>query len=92
MIPEINTLNELEEFTNSSEHDKGVHCSKCGEKLNVFDITQNCSIHNVAGYGSDFDGDEIDLILCIDCMDQLIRDCKISPIKNREEMSYENKR
>lgn len=56
-------------------------CNKCGKKLNLWDIQQKFFIYTVAQYGSKYDGDEIELDLCCDCMDELIKSCKISPIE-----------
>lgn len=53
-----------------------VLCSKCGKILDVFDRKQRFSIHKKIGYGSEYDGCTMNLNLCCDCMDWLIKQCK----------------
>ena len=38
------------------------------------------SISGRMPYGSEFDGNYIDLDICCDCMDEIIKQCKVSPI------------
>lgn len=60
---------------------KVIYCNKCGKKMDVYDTQQNCSIQGQLGYGSEYDGEFLDLDLCCECMDKLINECKISPIE-----------
>ena len=56
-------------------------CNRCGKSLCYFDEEVDFSIHTIMGYGSDYDGEKIDLSLCYDCADDLIAECIISPIE-----------
>lgn len=55
-------------------------CNKCGNRLNEWDVQENFSIYTVLGYGTKFDGCELELDLCCECMNELIDSCAISPI------------
>lgn len=57
-----------------------VYCNKCGKKMDVWDIQAGFSIHQNIGYGSRYDGDNLNLNLCCDCMDKLIEECAIRPV------------
>ena len=48
----------------------------------MWDEQEGFSIRTRCGYGTKYDGDEIELDLCCDCMEKLIDECKISPVKN----------
>ena len=52
----------------------------CGKEMDDFDIQQGFGYHDRASYGSEFDCQSIDLDLCSDCMDAIIKSCKISPV------------
>jgi hypothetical protein len=61
-------------------------CNVCGKPIDqICEDQAVVSIHNRIGYGSKYDGDEIDLDICCDCFDKLIDDftekCAINPIK-----------
>lgn len=58
-----------------------VLCSRCGKPLDVFDTEQGFSIHKKIGYGSEYDGCTINLDLCCDCIDWLIKQCNKDVIK-----------
>lgn len=60
-----------------------VICNKCGKQFDQWDMQEDYSIHRQAGYGSSHDGDFIDLDLCCDCMEELIKSCKISPVTHK---------
>lgn len=62
---------------------KELYCNKCGKKMDMWDIQENFSIQRNLGYGSKYDGDDLDLDLCCDCMDKLIESCMISPVTDR---------
>ena len=64
----------------------------CGKELDLWDEEQDCSIYKYCGYGSENDGDKLELDLCIGCMDKLIRTCKISPVIDMDELSERKKR
>lgn len=59
-------------------------CNLCGKEFDTWDDQGNFGIHTRVGYGSKFDGDDVDLDLCCKCfdklMDELITKCKINPI------------
>ena len=44
-------------------------CNVCGRELDFFDLQQGI-----------FDGDIVDMQLCCDCFDDLVNECKVSPI------------
>lgn len=46
----------------------------------MWDKQEDFSIRKQLGYGTAFDGDELDLDLCCKCMESLIDECVISPI------------
>jgi len=57
-----------------------VKCNICGKELDFWDFTEDYSIKRRLGYGTKYDGDDLELHICCDCMDKLIDGCKISPI------------
>lgn len=60
-------------------------CNYCGEELDLFDRQENFSIHkDQIGYGSAFDGDGVHLRLCCKCFDEIVSNCKVSPIMERD--------
>lgn len=63
---------------------KIVICNKCGKTLNDLDMQENFSIHSQLGYGIKYDGCKLELDLCCKCMEQIIEDCKISPIVDEQ--------
>ena len=63
---------------------KIVICNKCGKTCNEWDIQEDFSIHTRLGYGTQYDGCMLELDLCCQCMEKLIRDCKISPIVDEQ--------
>lgn len=56
-------------------------CNRCGRKLNMYDEELGFSIHTQMGYGSDYDGEVVDLTYCCECADELIAECIISPLE-----------
>lgn len=67
---------------------KELYCNKCGKKMDMWDIQENYSMQRHLGYGSKYDGDNLDIDLCCDCMDELIESCVIPPVEslvNRED-------
>lgn len=69
---------------------KEFYCNKCGKKMDIFDIEAQFSFQRQLGYGSKYDGDNLDLDLCCDCMDVLIDECVISPVESPSEDSRRN--
>lgn len=59
-------------------------CNLCGKEFDKLDELEGFGVHTRFGYGSKFDGDNVELDLCCECldklMDKLIRECKINPI------------
>ncbi len=66
-------------------------CNMCGKELSFCDRDQNFSIHSHFGYGSEHDGDILDLDLCRGCMETLIKACVIRPVIDRDEWIEEMK-
>lgn len=48
--------------------------------MDIWDKQEEFSIHTRCGYGTKFDGSDIELDLCCDCMEELVDSCKISPV------------
>lgn len=59
---------------------KELYCNKCGKKMDMWDTQEDFSLQRNLGYGSRYDGDNLDLDLCCDCMDKLIEECVIPPV------------
>ena len=57
------------------------YCNVCGKEFNEWDAQENFSIKKRIGYGSKYDMQDLELDICIDCMDKLIDRCRISPIE-----------
>ena len=55
-------------------------CSVCGKQLDLWDIQEDFTIHKRLGYGTKYDGDDICLKLCCECMEKLIDSCAVSPL------------
>lgn len=53
-------------------------CNKCGKT-----IVHNTSVEisGVAPYGSEFDGGFYNIVLCPECLDELIKSCTIIPVE-----------
>ena len=51
-----------------------VICNMCGKELDEWDLqeSQDYSLHTKIGYGSKYDGNNIDLDLCCDYFDKLL--------------------
>ena len=60
---------------------KEIFCNHCGKKFDIWDEQEGLRIHKTIGYGSIYDGDELNLRICCECMDKIIGECKISPIE-----------
>lgn len=59
---------------------KTILCNMCGKQFDIWDTQEDFSINRRLGYGTKYDGDELQLDLCCDCMEKIIDECKISPI------------
>lgn len=59
-------------------------CNHCGKELDFFDLQQDFSIHKRVGYGSIYDGDEVDYHLCCECFDKEVGQCRVTPIQEEE--------
>lgn len=61
----------------------GMKCNMCGKDMDIFDKQTGISfIGKLLGYGSEFDGDVLNIHICCDCLDKIIKCCKISPLEN----------
>lgn len=58
------------------------YCNICGRKFNQWDKQESFGVFKSrCGYGTELDGCELELDICCDCMEDLVRRCKISPVK-----------
>lgn len=55
-------------------------CNLCGKELDMWDMQEDFRIRRKFGYGTQYDGDDLDLRLCCSCMEMLISECVVSPI------------
>lgn len=60
-------------------------CDKCGKEFDKWDENENFHFYGKLGYGTKYDGSFLELDLCCDCMEEIIDQCKISPIKEYDE-------
>ena len=68
---------------------KKYYCNRCGRELDFWDVQQNFTIDKVRiEYGSEYDGDSLHLRFCTKCMDELIKECRISPVRDYPNPSY----
>ncbi len=57
------------------------YCNICGREFDIFDTQEGFEILSPEiGYGSKHDGCRLKLNICIDCMDDIIDRCKITPV------------
>lgn len=47
-------------------------CSCCGHLMTLMDVNNGFHVHHAACYGSRYDGDVNDFMLCIECMDKML--------------------
>ena len=59
-------------------------CNKCGKEFDIWDKQESFNIYRRLGYGTIYDGDDLELDLCCKCMEELIAGCKISPIIEKD--------
>lgn len=62
-----------------------MRCNRCGKELDIFDFQQCFYINTRLCYGSIHDGDELHYRLCSQCIDDLIAECVIDPIKEMDD-------
>lgn len=55
-------------------------CNMCGKVLDIWDQKEDFSIERQLGYGTSYDGEELSLHLCCDCMEEIINSCQVNPI------------
>lgn len=55
-------------------------CHHCGEVLDEWSYYEDIHIQKYLGYGSRYDGKELRMQLCCDCLDNYIEECKLSPL------------
>ena len=55
-------------------------CNKCGKTFDIWDEYEGISVRRVFGYGTKYDGCDIELDLCSSCVEELIDGCKINPV------------
>ena len=57
-------------------------CNKCGKEFDLYDNLEGFRIFkDCLGYGTEFDGSKLELDLCCECMNELIKSCKVSPVE-----------
>lgn len=57
-----------------------VYCNCCGKEFGTYDYFVTNPISFCVGYGSKYDGERVQLDICVACLDKLIDSCEISPI------------
>lgn len=61
--------------------DKRRVCNLCGKEFDLWDDSLDIHIRRDIGYGSEHDGERLDMRVCCECLDKLISACKVSPVK-----------
>lgn len=56
-------------------------CNYCGKGFDMWDVSEHFGIHQQCGYGTKFDGDKLELNFCCACMEKIIDNCVVSPVK-----------
>lgn len=66
------------------------YCNLCGKEFgrDTQDYNGTFSIHTTIGYGSKYDGCELELDFCSSCMDKIIEACAITPVCDVFEEAY----
>ena len=60
-----------------------ITCNKCGKIFNEWDEQEGFSFYGSLGYGMQkYDGAELELDLCCDCMEEIIDGCVVSPTES----------
>ena len=60
-------------------------CNRCGKELDFWDIQGDFTLHKHIGCGSIHDGDIVRLQFCCECFDEIVDECKVSPIEEVED-------
>lgn len=58
-------------------------CNRCGKEFDTWDKQEDFSIHKRCGYGTKYDGMSIELDLCCECMEWLIKECAVFPVSEQ---------
>lgn len=62
-------------------------CNICGKEFRLWDGLHDIHIRRHLGYGSKYDGEDLDMRICCDCLDKIISICEVSPVtKHTEEV------
>lgn len=70
----------------NSSTEETQYCSRCGKALDFWDLNEDFTIHKThLGFGTKYDGDELHLRLCCECIEKLIDACAVYPITERED-------
>lgn len=59
-------------------------CNKCGNPFDMWDKQEAFHIYRQLGYGTKYDGSELELDLCCKCLEKLVEECKISPVIEKD--------
>ena len=62
-----------------------IYCNKCGKEMDDVDIYGELKYVGMMPYGSKYDMEHVEMHLCIECLDELVDSCVISPIKIQTE-------
>lgn len=57
-----------------------VFCNKCGRQFGKVDDISGFHHSGRFGYGSKYDGEEFEMDLCVECIDEFADACELSPI------------
>lgn len=59
-------------------------CTVCGKKFDMWDVQESFRFHHRVGYGSKYDGRDLNPNMCCACfdglMDELVPRCKTNPL------------
>ncbi len=56
-----------------------VICNKCGKQIGRMEAESSLHYHGMLGYASSYDGLEIEIDLCPNCLEWLMDELKIDP-------------
>lgn len=62
-----------------------IFCNICGKEFDMWDTQEDYSIHKRCGYGTEYDGETLELDICCECMERLIDSCRLSPIESKHD-------
>lgn len=49
--------------------------------MDVWDLNEDTKIEKYLGFGSEHDGERVEISICCRCFDNIIRECVINPVK-----------